>query len=330
MKHIFILNPAAGKSGKLGEIEQRIRDVATEKGIPFEICHTDEVGDSSQFVREYCLREPEESLRFYACGGDGTLGRVVNGAVGAANAEVAVVPIGTGNDFVRVLGKNEDFLDIAALIEAESKPFDVLRFNDKYCVNMINIGFDGEVAARVSEGRGRVPSKLAYIFGVACEFFKMSKAKFHCVMDGVDMGERSVQLSLYAGGGFCGGGFHAAPYADLHDGLMDVCFVRPVSRLTLIRVIGSYRKGTYLLNEDNQKYFEYYKCSDVKLTFDKPQRICVDGEIEVYESLHLSVLPDAVRIVVPGGATSPYEQIPESPYVQTAISSHEKIPAESK
>ncbi|MBO4979992.1 MAG: diacylglycerol kinase family lipid kinase [Clostridia bacterium] len=326
MKHIFILNPAAGKRGRADEFEQSIRAIATEKGIFFEIHHTDEVGDASVFVREYCLREPETVLRFYACGGDGTLGRVVSGAVGAANAEVAVVPIGTGNDFVRVLGKNEDFLDIAAQIEAEATPFDVLQWNDKYCVNMINIGFDGEVAARVSEGRGRVPGKLAYIYGVACEFFKMSKAKFRCVMDGVDMGERAVQLSLYAGGGFCGGGFHAAPYADLHDGLMDVCFVRPVSRLTLIRVIGSYRKGTYLLNENNRKYFEYYKCSDVRLAFDKPQRICVDGEIEVCDSLHLSVLPGAVRIVVPKGATSPYERVPESPYVQTVASPREELP----
>ena len=140
------------------------------------------------------------------------------------------------------------------------------------------------------------------------------------------VGERAVQLSLYAGGGFCGGGFYAAPYADLHDGLMDVCFVRPVSRLTLIRVIGSYRKGTYLLNENNRKYFEYYKCSDVRLAFDKPQRICVDGEIEVCDSLHLSVLPGAVRIVVPKGATSPYERVPASPYVRTMASPREELP----
>ncbi len=319
MRHIFILNPAAGKGNKLNLFEEKLHAIAKEKALSYEIYHTSGVGDASRFVKEACLADRETALRFYACGGDGTINEVVSGAVGFPNAEVAVVPIGTGNDFVRVLGNNEDFLDIAAQVDAKAVPFDLIRWNDKYCVNMINIGFDGEVAARASEAKGRVPGKLAYIYGVLGEFFKMSTAKFRCVIDGVDMGERTVQLSLYAGGGFCGGGFHAAPYADLHDGKMDVCFISPVSRLTLLRVIGSYRKGTHLLDEKYLKYFEYYKCSELMLTFEKPQRICVDGEIEVCDSLHLSVLPDAVRIVVPEGATSPYAKIPESLHVKSLV-----------
>lgn len=319
MKHIFILNPAAGKGNKLSQFEQQIRAAAEEKAVSYEIYHTSAVGDASRYVRECCLADRETPLRFYACGGDGTIGEVVSGAVGFLNAEVALVPIGTGNDLVRALGKNEDFLDIAAQIDAVAVPFDVIRRNDKYCINMINIGFDGEVAARASEARGRVPGKFAYIFGVLGEFFKMSTAKFRCVMDGVDMGEKTVQLSLYANGNFCGGGFRAAPYADLHDGRMDVCFVSPVSRLTLLRVIGSYRKGTHLLEEKYLKYFEYYKCSELTLSFEKPQRICVDGEIEVCDSLHLSVLSDAIRIVLPEGVASPYEKIPASPHVRLSV-----------
>ena len=258
MQHIFILNPAAGKSGRLALFEEKIHALAKEKHLSYEVYHTSGVRDASRFVREYCLRDQETPLRFYACGGDGTINEVVSGAVGFANAEVAVVPIGTGNDFVRILGKNEDFLDLSAQMEAESQPIDLLRWNDKYCVNMINVGFDGEVAARAGSARGRVPGKLAYIYGVLCEFFKMPTAKFRCEIDGVDMGEKKVQLSLYANGEFCGGGFHSAPYADLHDGLMDVCFICPVSRMTLIRLIGSYKKGTHMLLRETQKYFEYY------------------------------------------------------------------------
>jgi len=147
----------------------------------------------------------------------------------------------------------------------------------------------------------------------------MSSVRFHCVMDGEDLGEKQAQLSLYANGSFCGGGFRSAPYADLHDGLMDVCFIRPVSRLTLIRLIGEYKKGTHMLHKDAAKYFEYYKCSEVKLTFDKPQRVCIDGEIEECETLDISVLRDAVRIVMPKGAASPYEKIAESELVKLPV-----------
>lgn len=319
MKHIFILNPAAGKGNKLDVFADKLHAIAKESELSYELYRTNGVGDACRFVREYCLGETETPLRFYACGGDGTINEVVSGAYGFENAEVALVPIGTGNDFVRVLGKHEDFLDIAAQIDAKAEPFDLIKWNDRYCVNMMNIGFDGEVAARAGRAKGRVPGKLAYIYGVLGEFFKMSKARFRCVIDGEDLGEKKVQLSLYANGSFCGGGFRAAPYADLHDGMMDICFIRPVSRLTLLRLIGSYKKGTYLLKENATKYFEYFKCSEVKLLFDKPQRVCIDGEIQECETLHISVLRDAVRIVMPKGVQSPYEKMPESSQVKMFV-----------
>jgi len=318
MKHIFILNPAAGKGRDLDRFEEKLHTVACEKGIAYEIYHTSGVGDACRFVRETCLRVAEP-LRFYACGGDGTVNEVVSGVVGAENAEVAILPIGTGNDFVRILGTYEAFLDVAAQIDAEAVPCDVIRWNDKYCINMMNIGFDGEVAARAARAKRYVPAKLAYICGVIGEFFKMSSVRFRCVMDGEDLGEKQAQLSLYANGNFCGGGFRAAPYADLHDGLMDVCFICPVSRLTLIRLIGSYKKGTHMLHKDAAKYFEYHKCSEVTLTFDKPQRVCIDGEIEECESLHMTVLRGACRIVLPRGAVSPYEKIPASTHVKAPV-----------
>ena len=119
MKHIFILNPVAGKAKKLHLFEEKLREIATSKGVSYEIYHTSDVGDASRFVRERATAERDEAFRFYACGGDGTVNEVVSGAVGCENAEVAIVPIGSGNDFVRVHGKNEEFLDVAAQIDAD-------------------------------------------------------------------------------------------------------------------------------------------------------------------------------------------------------------------
>lgn len=319
MKHIFILNPAAGKGKKLDRFSEKLSAFANEKGLSFELYDTKGKGDATDFVRGYCTENKDKPVRFYACGGDGTINEVVSGAVGFPYAEVAILPIGTGNDFVRMFGEKARFLDLEAQLAAEGRPFDVICRNDKYCVNMMNIGFDGEVAARAAKAKKWFPGKMAYIIGVAGEFFKMSKASFQLWMDGKDMGKRKVLLSLYANGHFCGGGFHAAPYADLHDGLLDVCFIRPVSRLTFLSLVGSYRKGTHLLSEKAQKYFEYYKCSELVLQFDKPQRVCIDGEIEVYRELKITALRDAVRIVLPKGAESTCEALPTSPYIKTTV-----------
>ena len=318
MKHIFVLNPAAGRGKDADAFEKRISELCLSRGLSYEVYKTKAVGDATVFVRERCLEEPDEPLRFYACGGDGTIGEVVGGAVGFEHAEVAVVPMGTGNDFVRVLGKKDDFLNIEKQIDATAKPCDVIRMGEnKYCINMVNIGFDGEVAARAAHAKKYFPGKLAYICGVVGEFFKMSRAQFRLVMDGKDMGEKKVLLSLYANGGFCGGGFHAAPYAELHDGKMDVCFIRPVPRLVFLRLVGPYRKGTHMLKKDAQKYFEYYKCSDLRLEFNKRQRVCIDGEIEQLESLHMVVLRDAVRIVLPQDTKVEFEECPPSPHILT-------------
>ena len=318
MKHIFVLNPAAGTGKQTDLFEKRISELCAARALAYEIYKTKSEKDASRFVRERCLTNQGETLRFYACGGDGTIGEVVGGAVGFDCAEVAVVPMGTGNDFVRVLGKKEDFLDVEKQLDAEAVPCDVIRIGeDKYCINMMNIGFDGEVAARASRAKKFLPGKMAYICGVVGEFFKMSMAQFRCVMDGKDLGDKKVLLSLYANGGFCGGGFHAAPYAELNDGKMDVCFIRPVPRRVFLKLVGPYRKGTHMLTKEAEKYIEYYKCSDLKLTFDKPQRVCIDGEIEEFTSLHMAVLRDAVRVVLPRGTKPEYEECPPCPHVVT-------------
>ena len=86
--------------------------------------------------------ESSERLRFYACGGDGTLGEVVNGAAGQVNAEVGLIPIGTGNDFVRNFADAGDFFDIEAQVMGEARAIDLIKCNDRYGINVVNVGFD--------------------------------------------------------------------------------------------------------------------------------------------------------------------------------------------
>ena len=115
MKHIFLINPAAGKKGNAESIiRPQIEDYCGKAGLDYEIYVTKCQGDAQNYCREHA--KSGEALRFYACGGDGTLYEVVNGAYGYPNCEVAVIPLGSGNDFVRLFGTKEQFCNVEAQV----------------------------------------------------------------------------------------------------------------------------------------------------------------------------------------------------------------------
>ena len=112
IKHVFILNPAAGKREGKESLRSQIEQACLARGVDFVIHVTGQAGEATSFVDAFCTREPDTQLRFYACGGDGTLSETVNGAYGHPNAAVGVIPVGTGNDFVRNFSGKQAFLDI--------------------------------------------------------------------------------------------------------------------------------------------------------------------------------------------------------------------------
>lgn len=318
MKHFFIVNPAAGKGNQINSLTQKAHSVCRKAGVEYEIHTTTEPGEATAYVKKICEREfRDETLRFYACGGDGTLNEVVCGAYGYDNAQVAVVPIGTGNDFIRNFGTVEQFMDLESQITANTVRLDLLRMNDRLCVNVINIGFDCDVVERTGRIKRSplVPGKLAYVVGVVGEFVEMQGVQFRCTVDGEELGDRKTLLALFANGQFYGGGFRPAPYASVSDGLMDVCFIKYVKRTTFVRRIMAYKAGRHMLDDDCREIFEYRKCREVVLEFPGQQRYCVDGELFNTRKLTLSIIPGAFNFVIPASAKCAYEPVDKSPYV---------------
>ena len=120
MKHIFIINPNAGKH----DSRQRIYDMAdalrNQHGLEVQCILTKNQGHATELARKLC--ESGEELRFYACGGDGTANEVANGVIGYDNAAMTVIPVGTGNDFLKNFGEG------AALFEDAENLWDGPRF----------------------------------------------------------------------------------------------------------------------------------------------------------------------------------------------------------
>lgn len=313
MKHIFIINPAAGKGVEAKRLVGVINDACSAAGEDFSVYETQCRGDAVSYVKKAISQKPQDEVyRFYACGGDGTLNEVVSGAISTdgenpgpiPGVEVGCIPVGTGNDFVRNFTNPEFFFDITKQILADSTVIDCYSCGEGlYGINMINIGFDCEVAVRAAENKKKkyLPKSLAYVIGVISELKKNMGKRMAVSIDGVDGEMREYQLVSIANGGFCGGGFHSAPRTLLNDGSLDISLIDKVSRFNFIRLVLPYKKGTHLKTSLGRKVVHYSKITRATISFEELTNVCIDGEIVKRSCLELSVMPSALAFAIPVG-----------------------------
>ena len=303
MKHIFVINPAAGKGKNLPALLASITYACEDLKVEYDIYHTQAAGDATMYVSETCKQNPDQKFRFYACGGDGTLSEVLNGAVGNDNAEIAVIPAGTGNDFVKTFRHPEYFTAIQKQILGTAEKIDLLKYNDRYSLNIINVGFDCDVVVKVAEIKRKsfVPSKLAYIMGIISVFTKPLGKKFKVTIDDNESIEKDFMLCAMANALYYGGGFKAAPLAQLDDGYMDLCLVDRVSRADFIKIIPKYKAGQHVDKDGNSKYpfVRYQKCKKVIIESETTIGVCGDGEVSPTNRVVVEVVPDAIAFSIP-------------------------------
>lgn len=303
MKNYFIINPAAGSGKKTKALKERIETVCREKGAEFEIYLTKKKGDATEYVKAMS-RRASEHLRFFACGGDGTISEVATGVVEFDHAAVGIVPAGTGNDFLRCFESPDNFWDIEAQLDGEEEKIDIVNCGGRYLLNMFNTGFDCEVAAKASSLK-KIPgvsSSLAYILGVVVKLVQKPGTKFSVSLDGGEFEQKDLMLATVSNGRFCGGGFKSSPRARLADGILDVCFIKDISRRKFVSIVSKYRSGEYLDMEKLQSILEYHRAKSVKIKFDQPHNICIDGEIIKTDSVSMNVIPKKLGILIPKGS----------------------------
>ena len=305
----FILNPKSGRSPKQVKMEQQIKEACMKRQLSYHIYYTTSAGDATEYVRSM-IRISQEKQRFICVGGDGTINEIANSAPGNPNVEFGVIPSGSGNDFVRNFSNNKLFSDIDAQIDGEPMSFDLIKCNDFYCVNMVNIGFDCSVvkeAAKIKKFVKWLSPGLSYIFGVVAVLFKKFGTKMKLILDDGEVIEKEFTLTAIGNGKFCGGGFMAAPLALLQDGIMDVCAIDKVTRATFISLVSSYKKGTYLENAHARKVIRLIRVPHFRMEFDAPIAICIDGEIKGAKTIDFTVVRNAFNFVIPKGSDLKYK-----------------------
>lgn len=296
MKHLFIINPAAGSRDRTQDYTKAIEETCS--GLDYEIYVSKAPGDCTRRTRE--AGQSGEETRVYACGGDGTLNEVVNGAVGFPNLAVSVYSGGSGNDFVKLFANPQAFFQLEQLLDAEEISYDLIRCNGEYSLNICSVGLDARISSDVGSYK-RIPFLTgfrAYAVSALVNVVRGIGEHFTVDVDGEHI-DGELTLVCVCNGQYYGGGFHPVPDADPTDGLLDVLVVQKVSRLQAAGVIGKYKDGRYA---ELPQFIRHLRTDKITIHCDRPTPINLDGETRFAKTVELSLTKEKLRFFYPKAA----------------------------
>ena len=276
MLHAFLVNPKAGESGGADRAVPVIRAECEKLGLDYAVTLTASADEAAQLVQSYA--SGGEEVRLYACGGDGTLNQIVQAAAGHDNLAVTNLPLGTGNDFLKMFGPTyqEAFWDIPALAEGPQAAMDLIDCNGHLGLDIVCAGVDARVAKDVHNFPSRW-GKGAYVLALLRNVALHGIARPMKVTMGGQTWDEPISLVCVCNGRYYGGGFMPVGEAMPDDGVLDTLLVKKVGRLAFARLVGDYSKGRYA------KYphliTPYHGPEPIILEAETPITLCVDGEI---------------------------------------------------
>ena len=279
MQHIFIINPAAGKSDSRQKIYAMADALRKNHGLDVKCMLTQSPGHATALTRS--IAETGEEVRFYACGGDGTVSEVVNGIAGFPNAAMTCIPVGTGNDFLKNFGADAAlFADAENLWDQPTRQLDLIDCNGRAVLTIACSGVDARIASDVHK-YSRLPllsGKGSYIASIIWNFI----FKGICDQWTVWLDEEEIRgdfaLVAVCNGRYYGGGFMPIGDASMTDGQLDTLVIHKVSRLTFARLVGPYGKGR---GTDFPKHVRRSDAKVIRIRAKEGHEVttCMDGEI---------------------------------------------------
>ncbi len=300
MKHLFIINPAAGAYDHTKEFTQVIDRVCQRHGLEYEIAVSDAPGACMNIAKK--AAETGEELRLYACGGDGTLNEVINGAAGFENVSVTHFPGGSGNDTIKVFSETKPFHHLERLLDCEEATFDLIRCNDRYSVNIVSMGLDARVSRDMTRYR-RLPmvgGKGSYVMSLVSNLFKGLSQPMTIRIDGELVVDSKQTLVCVCNGRWYGGQYNPVPDAEVDDGMLDVLIIRKIALWQVPALLAKYQVGRY---KELGEYITHYRCRSVDVECPKPSVVNIDGECHDDMRVHMEVVPGALRFFYPKGLT---------------------------
>jgi len=291
MRLKIILNPAAEKGDAEKAIWPRAEKYFKERKIAYDLDRTFVPGHGTILAKK-AVEDGFDTI--VSVGGDGSASDIVNGIVGSG-VTFGIIPAGVGNDFVKMIGLSIKNTEEACntILEGHTKKVDLGVVNEKYFLNMVGIGFDGEVAEAKTRSAKYVRGFYAYLIQIFPLLFTYQPKQVRIQMDGITI-DASILLLTIGNGRYSGGGFKMTPKAEIDDGLLDICLVNYPGKLNVLLNISKVPKGEHL----SLPFTTYFRAKELTVESENQMVAHVDGEVVKEHKFHLKILPQALKLLV--------------------------------
>ena len=313
---ILIANPISGK-GYAKKVAEQAYAALTESGAQGQLTFTSASGDAKRFAQE-AVSDGIRSV--IACGGDGTLHEVVNGIAAVPDVTLGVLPCGRGNDFAAAIGvplKPEAAIatllsgtpirvDLGCCyqnslqlkggaVEPESSLTDNRQpTTDNYFTTIATCGYDTEVSRRAAQGTPLFAGTASYAYA-AVETLFYYEPPFVRLEGDFGIHEGPILLAATGITSRYGGGFQIVPNARIDDGLFDVCIIRPVSALTVLRLLVTLFWGGHV----SHPAVSMHQTRTLTIETDTPMLLYADGEPMCETPATIEIIEGGLTVIAP-------------------------------
>ena len=298
IKTVFLVNPAA-ENGAAGRRWPELAHEAASLGLQGDTRFSERPGHLTELAREAA---PDADL-LVAVGGDGTVNEVVNGIAGL-DVELALIPRGTGGDFVRTFGipgKLDRAVEVA--LRGRTRAIDLGRGRyrswagedeDSYFANIASAGMSGAIAKRTNETSKALGGKVSYAWATVAVFSRWRSDEVRVRVDGTERAGRMHDV-IVANGRYLGGGMKMVPEAEPDDGLLDVLLIGDLTKRDLLLTMPKTYRGKHLPHPKAT----LLRGTTVEIDAPEPLPVELDGEQPGTTPVCFEIVPRALRLRVP-------------------------------
>lgn len=289
---VFIVNPIAG-NGYGKTIVPKLKEMILKHNVNAEVIFTERSGHATELSEQYLNRGFKYII---AVGGDGTFNEMSRSLINKKGITTGIIPAGTGNDFVQILGFPDRFSDSEwdIFFNRTVIGMDAGSCNGMIFFNGMGLGFDAQVASENYTEPGKVKrgSKYKYIWHIIKTLLFFREKRMMVITD-TGRHESDCFINTIANGRRFAGGFYLTPKAIANDGLLDVCMIKKLSLTERFSILLKVPKGTHI----SDRRVNYYETAGIRLEFLEEVPFHVDGELNFSDKFDVTVLPGALNII---------------------------------
>ncbi len=285
----LVYNPAAGR-GKVRRHIEEVERYLVARGADVDVYASTSAADLTRAVAESSAGRFD---RVVVCGGDGTVHFAVR-KFDLAHGVLGVIPLGSGDDFSRVIGVPKSVRGACdVILGGETREVDVGIANGIRYAGVAGVGFDSEVSAHAQTVKV-LRGSLVYLYSIFRILPRFMPHHVRMTIDGVAR-DADIMFAVAGNTGQYGGGIRIAPAAQIDDGLLDLCIVHRTSRLQLLITLPLAYAGKHV----RKSFVETTRAREFHVESDRQLDVYADGEFVTTTPVTFGLEKGKLRVAAP-------------------------------